>query len=82
MKDASENETTKLMKFENERWYSICLEVKKDTNRASIDGEEVVALATKGKIFSIRPEEDLSRPFGIASWRTTAALRNIRVERI
>jgi len=28
---------------------------------------------------SIRPEVELSRPFGIASWRTTAALKNIRI---
>lgn len=82
MKDASENETTKLMKFETGRWYNICLEVERDSIRAFIDGEKLVDVEIRGKIISIRPEVELSRPFGIASWRTTAALRNIRVERI
>jgi len=31
---------------------------------------------------SIRPEVELSRPFGITSWYTTAELRNIRLEKI
>jgi len=31
---------------------------------------------------SIRPEVELSKPFGIASWYTTAELKNIRLERI
>lgn len=81
LKDASENETTKLIKFETGRWYNICLEVQKDSIKACIDGENVVKVGIKGKILSIRPEVELSKPFGIASWRTTAALRNIRVEK-
>ncbi len=80
--DASENETTSLMSFETNRWYRICLTVKKDTLKALIDDVPVVNFAIDGKKLSIRPEVNLSRPFGIASWRTTAAIRNIRVERI
>ncbi|MCX6333711.1 MAG: DUF1080 domain-containing protein [Bacteroidia bacterium] len=79
--DASENETTKLMKFDSDRWYRICLIVKKDTIKALIDDEVVVDFARKDKILSIRPEVELSKPFGITSWYTTAALKNIRVER-
>jgi hypothetical protein len=77
--DASENETTRLMKFENERWYDICLVVKEDSIKAWVDNSLVVDFYRGNKRLSIRPEVDLSRPFGIASWRTTAALKNIRV---
>lgn len=80
-KDASANETTRLMEFEKNRWYDICLEVKGDTIKASIDGKPVIDFNGKGKKLSIRPEVRLSRPFGIASWYTTAALRNIRMEK-
>jgi hypothetical protein len=80
--DASENETTTFMGFEMNRWYNICLEVKEDSIKASIDNELVVRFAIGNKRLSIRPEVDLSKPFGIASWRTTAALRNIRVQKI
>lgn len=81
-KDASENETTRLMKLESDRWYKICLIVKGDTVKALIDDEVVVDISTSNKSLSIRPEVELSKPFGIASWRTTAALRNIRLEKL
>ncbi len=80
--DASENETTILMDFTTDRWYNICLEVSDDSIKASIDNKPVVRFAIDDKLLSIRPEVELSKPFGIASWRTTAALRNIRVEMI
>lgn len=78
-RDASENETTTLQKFEKDRWYRICLIVKTDSIRALIDDVVVVNFAIGDKKLSIRPEVELSKPFGIASWHTTAALRNIRV---
>jgi len=81
-KDASENETTKLMSFESNRWYRICLMVQEDTIKALIDDEVVVDFAVENKMLSIRPEVELSKPFGITSWYTTAALRNIKVEDI
>jgi len=80
--DASENETTKLMRFDNDRWYRICLMVQEDTIKALIDDEVVIDFATGNKMLSIRPEVELSKPFGITSWYTTAALRNIKVEDI
>jgi hypothetical protein len=49
---------------------------------ATIDSVKVVDFIIGDKKLSIRPEVSLSKPFGIASWRTTAALRNIRVKRI
>lgn len=78
-KDASENETTSLMKFENNRWYRIGLLVKENEIKAWIDDSLVVDFNRNGKRLSIRPEVELSKPFGIASWRTTAAIRNIKV---
>jgi hypothetical protein len=81
-KDASENETTKRINFETNRWYRICLIVKEDTIKALIDDEVVVDFVKGNKILSIRPEVDLSKPFGITSWYTTAALRNIKLEKI
>ena len=78
--DAAENETTIMRQFEKNRWYRICLIVKPDSIRALIDDVVVVDFAIKDKKLSIRPEVELSKPFGITSWNTTAALRNIRLE--
>lgn len=80
-RDASENSTTTLMKFENKRWYNIRLQVTETEILASIDSIKVVDFKTGNNKLSIRPEVTLSKPFGIASWRTTAALRNIRLEK-
>jgi hypothetical protein len=81
-RDASENETRTLRKFEKDQWYAIRLRVAEGSIKAWIDDEMVVDFTIGGKQLSVRPEVELSRPFGIASWVTTAAIRNIRVERI
>jgi hypothetical protein len=80
--DASENETTTLRKFDKNRWYHIRLVVTGIDIQAWIDSVKVVDFTIGDKELSIRPEVELSKPFGIASWNTTAALRNIRVEQI
>lgn len=83
MMDASENQTTRFMEFEKDRWYRISLMVHGDTIRALIDDDIVIDyIKDKYDELSIRPEVDLCKPFGIASWYTTAELRNIRLERI
>lgn len=81
-KDAAENITTRLMKFEKKHWYHISLVVTESKIEAMIDSVKVVDFSTGKNKLSIRPEVELSKPFGIASWNTTAALRNIRFEKI
>jgi hypothetical protein len=79
--DASENETTSIRQFEKEHWYEIRLKVTEEVIQAWIDDEIVVDFTIGDNFLSIRPEVELSKPFGIASWRTTAAIRNIRLGR-
>lgn len=76
--DASENETTFDRSFEMNRWYSVKLRVTARKIEAWIDGEQVVDVETTGRRIGTRPEIDLCRPLGLASYLTTAALRNIR----
>jgi hypothetical protein len=80
--DAANNETTKYLSFENGRWYRIRLRVKPTTIEAWIDDEKLVDVVTKDRKISIRWEVEESRPFGIATWSTTGALRNIRVREL
>jgi len=80
--DASENETTRAMDFVDGRWYTIVVQVKDDAINAWIDGKQVVSQPLAGREISIRPEVSLSRPLGIATWRTTGALRDIRMRRL
>lgn len=77
--DASENETSTYMSFKNGRWYHIRLRVEGARIMASIDGKKIVDVDIRGREIGIRPEVELSRPLGISTWRTTAAIRNLRI---
>lgn len=75
--DAAENQTAVLLDFEKGRWYRIRLHVTPDRIRAWIDDSRIIDADTGGRIISVRHEVERSCPLGIASWKTTAAIRNI-----
>lgn len=79
-KDTSENETRILKNFEKNMWYKIKLEVSENKICAWINNEQVLDFNIDEHKLAIRPEVELSKPFGIASWNTTAVLRNIELK--
>ncbi len=76
---AVENETTKTMEFEDERWYRLRLRVSKAKIEAWIDEEKVIDLPTMDKEFTIRWSVEPSLPLGFATWKTGGELRDIRI---
>jgi len=80
--DASQNETTKYMNFPNGRWFQVRVRVSPGKIEAWIDAEKMVDLATAGKEISIRLEVEPSKPLGVATWNTAAALRNLKLRRL
>jgi hypothetical protein len=80
--DASENSTSSFHEFKNGQWYKVRVRVLKDRIEAWLDDEQIVDADTAGKKISTRVEVDASKPFGFASYRTKAALRNIRVREL
>ena len=76
-KDASENETTTLMRFNKNEWYKIKLRVTSEKVETWINEEKIVNFPYQGRNLGIRPEVELSCPMGIATWQTTGAVRNI-----
>ncbi|HZJ15810.1 MAG TPA: TIM barrel protein [Chthoniobacteraceae bacterium] len=81
--DASENETSEAKKFEKGRWYKIRVRVTKERLETWIDDEQMVDLELEGKRIAMRPGEiESSKPFGIATYRTRGAVRDIRLRKL
>ena len=80
--DASDNETTRIRDYQQDRWYTVRVRVGADRLQAFVDEEPFADVKTAGRRISIRPEVQDSRPLGISSWRTKAALRAIRLRTV
>jgi len=76
---AAENETCVYKEFDNGKWYRIRLRVTNQKIEAWIDKEKVVDFLIKDRKLSIWFEEESVMPLGIATWRTTGALKNVRL---
>ena len=81
-KDAENNETRIMKRFDSGVWYKIQLQVSDSTIVAWIDDEKLVDFNYPGRELFVRPEVELSKPFGICSWVTTAELQNIYLEEL
>lgn len=76
--DASENDTSTRRNFEPGRWYGLRLRVTEDRIQTWIDGEAVIDVNIATRVVGLRAGEiELSKPLGIASYSTTARLRNL-----
>jgi sugar phosphate isomerase/epimerase len=77
--NASENETTQFKNYKNGQWYSVRVKVTPARLVITIDNEKMVDLELEGKTLGMRAGEiEISKPFGLATWRTTGAYKNIR----
>ncbi len=81
--DASENETTKYVSFDSNKWYRVRVRVTKEKIEAWLDDDKIVDVAIKGKTLSMRPGEiEKAQPFSISTFRTKAALKDIRIRKL
>lgn len=77
--DASENETTGWVRYEENRWYHVTLDVKAGKIKAMVDDQVVVDFTIGSHRLTVRPEVYLNIPLGIATWHTEGAIKNIRL---
>ena len=81
--DASANETAQEMSFETGHWYRIRLRVSEKKLEAWVGQKKIVEVVRAGHKFSMYGGEiELSKPFGLASWATSAAFRDVRIRDI
>lgn len=80
--NASQNMTTTTKEFETGKWYKVRLRVTKDRIKAWIDDDVVVDLDTTDRKIDLHRACDPCKPFGLATWKTTGAVREIRVRSV
>ena len=80
--DASENSTTRMISFENGKWYRVRLRVVPNRIQAWLNDEDLVDADITDKNIDIRIEVEESKPLGIATWNTAGAVRNIKLKKL
>ena len=80
--DASENDTSQSIEFQNGRWYSARIRVTPAKIEVWLDDRQIISQDVKGNTIGIRLEMEHSKPLGVASWKTKSALRDIRLRRL
>jgi len=80
--DASENSTTRMMSFENGKWYRVRLRVDPNRIQAWLNDEDLVDVDVTDKTIGIRIEVEASQPLGVATWNTAGAVRNIQLKKL
>src|SRR5688572_30501203 len=80
--DASENETCTHMEFKKDQWYKVRIRVMKDRIQAWIDDKQLIDVDTSEKKVSIRFECDPCKPFGVCTWNTVGAIRDVQVREV
>lgn len=80
--DASQNQTSQSTEFELGRWYNVRIRVTDAAIETWLDDRQIIKQERKGNKISIRVDMEPSLPLGIASYRTKAALRDLRLRKL
>jgi hypothetical protein len=80
--DASENETRRFVKYQNNTWYRFRVQVTDDVIRCWVDDKEIFAVNHRGQELKTRIETRPSQPLGFATYRSTGAVRSIQVRKL
>jgi hypothetical protein len=81
--DASENETTRSMSFDNGHWYHIVVRVTPAKIQVWLDEKKIIDASIEGRKVSLRPGAIyLSEPLGVATYVTTSDLKDFKLRLI
>jgi len=83
--DAANNETTRIVSFENNKWYHVRLHVQPNRITAWLaeEGDQpLVDMDITDRKIDTRAEMDPCQPMGVATWQTSGAVRNIHMREL
>jgi hypothetical protein len=77
--DASENETTHSIRYQDKTWYRFRVRVTEKMIRCWIDDKEIIAVNHQNRRVGTRIESRRNQPLGFATWESSGALRRIEI---
>ncbi len=80
--DAADNSTGSSYNFTQDKWYKVRLRVTDEMIEAWVDRDYIVGFRYDGYFLSLRWEMDSSTPFGLTTYRTIGAMKNIMLSTI
>ncbi len=80
--DASENETSTSINFKDRHWYRVRVRVTEERIQAWLDERPIIDVGIMNRMIGVRWEMERCKPLGVATWRTTGALRDIRMREL
>lgn len=81
--DASENDTTDFIRFEDKVWYKVRIRVTPTKIETWLNDDKLIDQEIKNRRVHMRfGEIELSAPFGLCTFQTTAAYRKVRIRRL
>jgi len=79
--DASENDTTKFLAYDKDKWFRIRMKVTPAKLETWIENDKVVDQELKDRRVSMRfGEIENSIPFGLATYQTTTVIRKVEIK--
>ena len=80
--DASQNDTTSLQNFDDDRWYRVRVRVDHSHVTCWIDDKSVVQVSRQKHQFDLRTEMDFCEPLGIAAYECAAEYKDIMIRKL
>ena len=80
--DASENDTTKYLNFENKQWYKVRMRVLEKHIDVWLDGKRIVDCDLEGREIGVRSEIDLTKPLGICTFQSIGTFRRLTLTKL
>jgi len=79
---AAENDTSTTHVFKENQWYQFCVHVRPEKIEVWLDDLQIVDAMIKDREVAIHPAMQASLPFGLTSFQTKAAYRNVKIREL
>ena len=81
--DASENDTGNFMKFDDEKWYKIRLQVQEKRIVVYVDNNKIIDAVTVGRKIGMRfGDIEYTAPLGLCSYATKGEVKNLTIRNL